>query len=391
MQENSDLSNVAPQLIKPSKPISTEQALRIKRLGMSCGSYVFTFALVCFCWIQGLITFDKAVHYGVYSVLLNLSFFVLIKTDLNLRFFADPSLTLIQISTSILPSFYVMYYLDPGQARSVFLYIGIVPALYGIMALNTRQFVLMGIWFVLSYCTLIGIMKLNRPHVLDESLELIQLLALILVLMQLAWIGGYINELRRKLRKQNKKLQSTTVMLSESVEQVSELARRDELTGLYNRRHIFDVLNNESNRVRRSPGTFCVCIADIDFFKRVNDTYGHQAGDEVLCKVAQELEKSLRNIDCIGRYGGEEFLVILPQTDLSGGLIKSERMRKQVEQLSFPDIAEDFQITLSIGMTEHIQNESMDNTILRADEALYRAKDEGRNQVVSQPASIKTH
>ena len=310
--------------------------------------------------------------------------FDVVKTGLNLRF-VDPSLTLIQILPSLLPSFYVMYYLDPGQARSVFLYIGIVPALYGILALNTRQFVLMGIWYVVTYSTLIAFIELNRPHVLDVPLELIQLLGLILVMMQLAWIGGYINQLRRKLRKQNMQLQSTTKMLSESVEHVSELARRDELTGLYNRRHIFDVLNQESNRVRRTFGSFCVCIADIDYFKQVNDTHGHQAGDEVLCKVAQELEDSLRNIDCIGRYGGEEFLIILPQTDLAGALIKSERMRQQVESLSFPTISDSFQITLSIGITEHVQKESIDETIMRADEALYLAKNNGRNQTVTQP------
>jgi len=384
MKTISDTGEKSAQFIKSPQTIETEQALRIKRLGMSCGSYVFTFSLVCFCWLQGMIPFEKVVHYGVYSVLLNLIYLGLIKTGLNLRF-ADPSLTLMQILPSLLPSFYVMYYLDPGQARAVFLYIGIVPALYGILALNTRQFVLMGAWYVASYSSLVVILKLNRPHVVNDSLELTQLLALILVMMQLAWIGGYINQLRRKLRKKNLALKSTTEMLSDSVDQVSELARRDELTGLYNRRHIFDVLNNESNRVRRSPGSFCVCIADIDYFKQVNDTYGHQAGDEVLRKVAKELEDSLRNIDCIGRYGGEEFLVILPQTNLSGALIKSERMRQQVENLTFPNITEKLQITLSIGITEHIQNESMDDTIMRADEALYRAKDNGRNQTVSQP------
>jgi diguanylate cyclase (GGDEF)-like protein len=384
MKKTSDLSEISPPRLKSSETIASEQALRIKRLGMSCGSYVFTFFLVCFCWLQDLISFEITMHFGLYAVLLNLIFLMLMKTGLNLRF-ADPSLTLMQILPSLLPSFYVMYYLDPGQARSVFLYVGIVPALYGILALNTRQFVVMGIWYVVSYTTLVGILELTRPHVLDAPLELIQLLGLILVMMQLAWIGGYINQLRCKLRKQNTKLKYTTEMLSESVEYVSELARRDELTGLYNRRHIFDVLNKESNRVRRTYGSFCVCIADIDYFKQVNDTYGHQSGDEVLCRVAKELEESLRNIDCIGRYGGEEFLVILPQTDLSGALIKSERMRQQVENLSFQNIAESFQITLSLGISEHIQNESIDDTIMRADEALYRAKNNGRNQTVSQP------
>jgi diguanylate cyclase (GGDEF)-like protein len=124
-------------------------------------------------------------------------------------------------------------------------------------------------------------------------------------------------------------------------------------------------------------------LADIDFFKKVNDTYGHQVGDEVLRKVAKALDENLRNIDCIGRYGGEEFMMVLPQTTLDGALIKAERVRQQIEKISFPNVGEEFFVTLSMGVAEHKLDEDVENTVQRADMALYKAKNNGRNQTVS--------
>ncbi|TNC82728.1 MAG: GGDEF domain-containing protein [Oleiphilus sp.] len=362
---------------------SADQALRLQRLSMSFRSYLFTFTLVCFCWFQGMIAGSIVFHYGAFVLLLNLCFFALIKTGHNLRY-SDPSMTFAQIITSIIPAMYVMYFLDSGHVRSVFLYLGIVPALYGILGLNTRQFIKVAVWYVIVFSTMLSLLLVYRPTAMNLSLEVIQLLALILVMSQMAWIGGYINKLRSKLRKRNIELQSTTKQLEEALEQLGEVARRDELTGLYNRRHLFEVLDQERNRVHRKHETFSVCIADIDFFKQVNDTHGHQVGDQVLRKVAHELNESLRNIDCIGRYGGEEFLIVLPQTALNGAIIKAERFRQHIENLSFSSDGESFQVTLSIGLAEHKLEESVDDTIQRADEALYRAKNSGRNRTVSE-------
>lgn len=382
-QKETGLRDEPPVTVQTVEQIVADQKLRMQRLSMSCRSYVFTFSLVSFCWFQGMISGPIVFHYALAVILLNVVFFALIRTDYNLRY-SDPSMTFAQIVVSIVPPMYVMYFLDSGQARSVFLYLGIVPALYGILALNTRQFMKVAIWYVIVFVIMIGMLALNRSHVLDASLELIQLVALILVMTQMAWIGGYINKLRFKLRKRNHELQSTTEKLGVALEQIGELARRDELTGLYNRRHLFEVLDQECNRVSRKHEPFSVCIADIDFFKQVNDTHGHQVGDKVLRKVAKELNDSLRNIDCIGRYGGEEFLVILPQTALAGAIIKAERIRQQVENLTFTSEGEIFKVTLSIGLAEHKLGERTDDTILRADKALYRAKDSGRNKTVSE-------
>lgn len=383
VREMTNSGNAASNPARTLDQTLADQVLRLQRLSMSCRSYLFTFTLVCFCWLQDMITGPIVVHYGVFVLLLNLAFFALIKTDYNLRY-SDPSMTFAQIVTSIVPAMYVMYFLDSGQARSVFLYLGIVPALYGILGLNTRQFFKVAVWYVIVFTTMLLMLALYRPTAMDISLELIQLIALILVMTQMAWIGGYINKLRAKLRERNLELQTTTGKLEEALEHIGELARRDELTGLYNRRHLFEVLDQECKRVDRKHETFSICITDIDFFKQVNDTYGHQVGDQVLRRVAKELNDSLRNIDCIGRYGGEEFLIILPQTALDGAIIKAERFRQQVEKLPFISEGETFHVTLSIGLAEHKLEENVDDTILRADEALYRAKNSGRNKTVSE-------
>jgi diguanylate cyclase (GGDEF)-like protein len=139
---------------------------------------------------------------------------------------------------------------------------------------------------------------------------------------------------------------------------------------------------------RRHGTSFGVLILDIDFFKRVNDTYGHQAGDSVLVGLANGLGAILRSLDTAGRYGGEEFLVILDTTDQEQAVQTAERIRKAVEKHRFPwQSGEDLQITVSIGTGAiEVGDESVDMLITRVDRALYQAKAEGRNRVcLAQP------
>ena len=366
--------------LTPDK-VQNEQRLRKRRLAMSFASYLVTFAIVCFCGLQGLISVNVVLGYLAIALTINLGLLLTFQLDLNLRF-RDPSLTALQMVVSLLPALFVMYFLQAGQARAVFLMITIVPALYGILALNTRQFLVVCLLFFVLDGILSALLYWQRPQVMDTNLELIQLFALILVLGEVAIIGGFINGLRTKLRARNQELHSTMAELSTALERIQELANQDALTGVFNRRHLFEVLQKETNRCQRASGHYSVCILDIDYFKQVNDGHGHLAGDEVLRGVARDIVGQLRNIDCFGRYGGEEFLLILPQTPLAGACIKAERVRAQVEALRFPSLGPDFRVTVSIGVAEHLDQEAPDTTINRADAALYRAKTQGRNQVV---------
>lgn len=357
--------------------ISRDQKLRLRRLAMSFASYLVTFSIVVYCWVQGMIPLQVAMEFLAFALLINGTVWYLIRTGRNLKF-RDPSMTSPQMIVSLLPALWVMAFLDAGQARAIFLLITIVPMLYGILALSTRQFIVVGVWFFALYGTLLLGLWLFRPGVLNSELEILQTIAFALVMAEIAVIGGFISGLRGKLRQRN-------LELGEAMEQIQELVNVDALTGVYNRRRLFEVISEERNRYTRVPGSFSLGLMDIDHFKAVNDTYGHQAGDAILQAVARSVADGLRAIDCFGRYGGEEFLLVLPQTPLEGARIKAERVREAIESLTFPDIGGNFRVTVSIGVAEYHPDEITDDTLLRADQALYAAKGDGRNNVKLAP------
>lgn len=158
-------------------------------------------------------------------------------------------------------------------------------------------------------------------------------------------------------------------------------ARHDSLTAILNRRTIRDALSRELARVSREGGMVAVGLCDIDFFKKVNDTYGHQAGDEVLCALVRCLRGNLREYDYIGRYGGEEFLIVISSVDSLDEAELFGRLCRRIEQDEIQSSAGTLRITASIGVARGIPNDTVDTIVARADVALYRAKHNGRNQI----------
>ena len=157
----------------------------------------------------------------------------------------------------------------------------------------------------------------------------------------------------------------------------------DGLTGLYNRRQFEIGLEQEFNRTKRHPSDFSLAILDIDFFKKVNDTYGHQYGDYVLKTVAELMKQAFRKTDLLYRYGGEELIMIMPETNIEGAVIPVQRLRRMVEEYDFNLNNVKAKVTVSIGLTMNYQDLNSPAEILKsADEALYRAKESGRNRVV---------
>ncbi|MBI3736629.1 diguanylate cyclase, partial [Candidatus Sumerlaeota bacterium] len=164
---------------------------------------------------------------------------------------------------------------------------------------------------------------------------------------------------------------------------LARLAAYDELTGIYNRRSLFDALDAECARSRRNGHQLSVLMIDIDFFKRVNDVHGHAAGDATLREVAQRLGRALRTMDCLGRYGGEEFCAVLPETNIENSLRTAERVRMAVAESPFRIGEIDTPITISIGAATRSSEEAGDPVGLlnSADRALLEAKRLGRNRV----------
>ncbi len=157
---------------------------------------------------------------------------------------------------------------------------------------------------------------------------------------------------------------------------------RDDLTGVYNRRYLMETIRNEKQRSERTGEIFSICILDVDFFKQVNDTYGRLAGDAVLQEIARTANDALRLTDYFGRYGGEEFALVLTGTTVEGALITAERLRKRIEALQLAFISPGLMVTASIGIADSRSRQDTAQIFKRADEALYKAKQSGRNRRV---------
>jgi diguanylate cyclase (GGDEF)-like protein len=195
------------------------------------------------------------------------------------------------------------------------------------------------------------------------------------VLSWFAAIGSYINHIRKKLAVAN-------IELSRANERIEQYAIHDELTGVYNRRQLLRIIHREKSLADRGEQSFSLCIFDLDDFKRVNDTYGHLAGDMVLRNLIRTIRENVREQDYVARYGGEEFVVILAYPDLKEALVCAERIKDLASELSYPGLPEDFRITISMGITRYVPVESIDALISRADTALYQAKTSGKNKIV---------
>ena len=157
----------------------------------------------------------------------------------------------------------------------------------------------------------------------------------------------------------------------------------DGLTGLYNRRQFEIGLEQEYNRTRRHPSDFSLAILDIDFFKKVNDNYGHQYGDYVIKTVSDLMKQSFRKTDLLYRYGGEELVMIMPETNIEGAIIPVQRLRRMVEEYDFDYNGVKAKVTVSIGLTMNYQSfNSAADIVKSADDALYKAKESGRNRVI---------
>ncbi len=178
-----------------------------------------------------------------------------------------------------------------------------------------------------------------------------------------------------------KKERQLTADLNRMNESLRILATMDSLMGVFNRRTILESLEKELHRSHRYGKVFGMIMMDIDFFKIVNDTYGHQTGDKVLRSVCDNIRANIRVNDVIGRYGGEEFLIIMPETDTYHAAIAAEKLRSAVESMSVSQESVQVKVTASFGVSSYRQNDDTKMIIARVDKALYESKKNGRNRV----------
>jgi diguanylate cyclase (GGDEF)-like protein/PAS domain S-box-containing protein len=181
---------------------------------------------------------------------------------------------------------------------------------------------------------------------------------------------------------------SAHVSLEQAHQQVLQMSRKDLLTGLYNRAAISELLKAEIERSRRYRQPLSAIMIDIDHFKRINDRYGHDAGDKVLAKIGAILAHNLRKPDVVGRWGGEEFLIVTPGSDSQAAATLAERLRGFIKAIPEDDTPE--RITATFGIAQHQAHQNHDQLLYVADQALYRGKDSGRDRVTIGVAETST-
>nr|WP_158301039.1 diguanylate cyclase [Sulfurimonas denitrificans] len=193
-----------------------------------------------------------------------------------------------------------------------------------------------------------------------------------------------INESKAKLEELNKNLENMvkekTKSLMEANQKLNNLASKDSLTNIFNRRIIDEFISKETIKSKRYNNSLALIMIDIDHFKEVNDKYGHQVGDEVILSLVDIISKNIRESDIFGRWGGEEFIILLPETNLNQATIVAQNIRKKVQEYRFDKVG---QKTISLGVSEFNSNDDSTVFIKRVDDALYKAKATGRNRVVS--------
>jgi two-component system cell cycle response regulator len=195
------------------------------------------------------------------------------------------------------------------------------------------------------------------------------------------------NEMLARVRTQIRKKRYTE-RLRDNVQMSIEMAITDALTGLYNRRYMESHLGSLVEQASSRSKPLTVLVLDIDYFKSINDTHGHDAGDDVLREFAVRIRKSIRGIDLACRFGGEEFVVVMPETDLAVATMVAERLRRRIASEPFPiqQGARSIEVTISIGIAALGSADNAATVFKRADQALYRAKRDGRNRVVPDAA-----
>ncbi len=219
----------------------------------------------------------------------------------------------------------------------------------------------------------------SNAHLSSASFTEFERLSIVLVMLFLSgFMGAYVFITRHSNELLLKTVRRRTQELERLNTKLQHEATTDHLTGCANRQMLFEVLGRELERFDRYEIPCSIILFDIDYFKKVNDTYGHKMGDKVLQSIASLTQNNLRALDLLARYGGEEFIIVMPNTTLDGAVIAAQKLRLAIQNAT---IIDSYTITASFGVASMLPNCTQERFIERADKKLYRAKNEGRNRV----------
>jgi len=304
-------------------------------------------------------------------------FYVLVRTG-RTRSMRDPNLMIPQQSFSLLAIAFAYTAIGPHDRGLVLVLIALV-MVFGMYTHQPRQAAFAGVLAMVLLAMCMGVLSHIDPVYYPPTLELLRFELMIGTLPPLILAAYQISAWRNRLAQQRRELRDT-------LEKVQALASRDALTGLYNRRHMQDRLLDSAKRHERYGERFTVVLVDLDHFKRVNDVHGHRVGDEALMAFASAATLALRESDTVGRWGGEEFLFILPNTSPTKALVALDRLRAALQHCSISSRVPGLRLAFSAGVAQHDLAAPVHRTLERADHSLYQAKASGRNRSLVAPS-----
>jgi diguanylate cyclase (GGDEF)-like protein len=334
--------------------------------------YMFTMCLMYLQMINGNVDREAGAFLIVFGSSCLAACYVMIRASRALRI--APSV-MAALQALIALGCNAAIYAMTGPIRGATLMLPLVVIVFCAFSLRPRQTLALCGATTAMFGATIAWLVANDPLRFPLNVEIVHFALVAASLLAVSLLTGEMGKLRLRLKQQKEELLA-------AVSTIRTLATVDELTSLANRRHMNEVLGAEERRERGGGQPVCIALLDIDFFKSVNDRYGHGGGDAVLRTFAATAREALRGGDVLARWGGEEFLLMLPNTALAEATPVLQRMAERVRAMRIGELDRELTVTFSAGLAERSGDEPFADTISRADRALYIAKASGRNQVI---------
>lgn len=351
------------------------QRRRITVVLMSASVYLICAAILVYGAGSGLFHATGASTLALVCVATPGIFLVLMRSGLNLRF-SRPSLALPQAICA--QTLVAAAYAVSGPVHPSTLILLATVMVFGMFEMNTASVCKLMVYSIAAIGCIMAWRSHQDPSTYPARLQLIYFVLVATVLPSISSLSIQLRQMRERLHKQKAELET-------ALHQIRRAATHDELTGLPNRRHMLTLLAEHVTRHDRGGPDFMVALIDMDHFKHVNDTFGHRVGDDALTCFARQSRIHLRSTDIVGRWGGEEFLVILPESPPGDPNIGIERLRGALAVTEASRMAPHLRLAFSSGITRYVSGEDIDDVIERADQALYTAKSAGRNRTAVKP------
>lgn len=343
--------------------------------------FILRFLIACVCALSGIVALEYGASEGFIdpvaarwmtylAAVTILSFYLVTRSGLNQnlqdRTMTEPKLLVCVVFLAF------GYYLG-GIGRGLALTLLVTMEMFGMFMITPSQVARISAFAAVAFSVSMLAVVRTETDAGQIKLQGVTFGVMVVVLTVMSWLAHQLGQLRNSLMRRKNEL-------AEALERIQMLATRDELTGLVNRRHMTELLNQQIKLGSRSGTPACIALIDLDHFKAINDTHGHGVGDEVLRNFAQAMKTGLRDTDVVARWGGEEFLVLLTDSDMEAAALGIERARLEVARATMSAGVPRLRVTFSCGLAPCGDGVPLEKLVDLADQRLYQAKAQGRNR-----------